>query len=337
MPLDKAQAEELKSLVAVARKRPLNFGLCVGKQPEGTILELHRVKSPEILGRLAKKSGETAKIAFGTLEVKGKRMTLNCAEDPPPGLAKRTKMFLKSLDMKMAVIIADAEGNILEQEIDEEDLVEDERDEEEAAEEGAPAAPDWPALTAELSRLAKTIAETAGSDAAWRQSLVALAGRANAALKARQDFAATRAAIDALGDALAVAPAGTAPAAAAMPVWTAAKDVADTQLRGLSDRLRKSGTPELVEVAAEVETLLEPVRAKLVAALLDYDRAPARPETRAAALSAVAAAGTWLGADARVRAVDNNPWGVPVSVAATLGAALLRLQRELAAAGRMAS
>jgi hypothetical protein len=38
-----------------------------------------------------------------------------------------------------------------------------------------------------------------------------------------------------------------------------------------------------------------------------------------------------------VRAVDNNPWGVPVSVAATLGAALLRLQRELAAAGRMAS
>lgn len=121
MPLDADQIEELKALIAVARKRDVNFGLCLGKKPEGTVLELHRLKAPDILARTAKKAGETTKVASGTLSVKGKVMTLMCAEDPPKGSAKMAKLFLKGIGLKMAVRIADASGTLLEEDIDEDE------------------------------------------------------------------------------------------------------------------------------------------------------------------------------------------------------------------------
>jgi hypothetical protein len=124
MPMNPEHIEAMKALLAVARKRPLNFGLCIGKQPEGTILEMHRTKNPDALGLLAKKSGETGRIAIGTLEVKGKIVTLSCAEDPPAGLAKRTKQFFKFVDMKMNVRVADAEGNVLDEDVDDDEAQE---------------------------------------------------------------------------------------------------------------------------------------------------------------------------------------------------------------------
>jgi hypothetical protein len=115
-----------------------------------------------------------------------------------------------------------------------------------------------------------------------------------------------------------------------LAVWQAAKEAADGQLRLLSDRLRTTGIPALAEVSQDVETLLDQVRVGLVAALLNYDKDPAKPETRAAALSAIEEASDWLSTDERVRAVDQNPFGVLVTVGATLGAALQELQRDLA-------
>lgn len=129
-------------------------------------------------------------------------------------------------------------------------------------------------------------------------------------------------------------------AAASVPtltVWQTAKDKVDAQLRALSDKLRKSPVPEVVGVADEVETLLEPVRVKLVVALKEFDTAPGEPKARDRALEALATAETWLDSDARVRGIDTNPWGVPVSVAATLGAAFDRLHRNITTAGGAAS
>jgi hypothetical protein len=117
----------------------------------------------------------------------------------------------------------------------------------------------------------------------------------------------------------------------AISVWQTAKDAVDDQLRALSDKLRTAGIPTLIAVSDEVETLLSQVRVGLVAALLEYDGAPADPKRRDAALSAIAASSDWLASDARVRAVDTNPFGVTVSARATLGAALRRLQRDVAA------
>lgn len=114
MPLDAAKLEELKTSIAFARKRPLAFGLCLGKAPETTVLLSHKTKDPETVGRLAKKEGETTKIAFGMMTVEAKNLNLLCHGDIVPGLARKTKEMLKAAGLKMKVRILDAEGNLLE-------------------------------------------------------------------------------------------------------------------------------------------------------------------------------------------------------------------------------
>lgn len=98
-----------------------------------------------------------------------------------------------------------------------------------------------------------------------------------------------------------------------------------------SCRLRKTGSPQVQTVADEVETLLAPLRVKLAGSLMASDNAPADPAAGKAALKAVAEARSWLDTDARVEAINTNPWKVPVSVAGTLGAALDRLESRLTA------
>lgn len=122
MPLDSDELEELKSAVAVARKRDLNFALCLGKKSEGTVMLTHRIKGPEILGKQAKKAGETAKLAFGIMRVKGKNMMLTCHNDPPGGCARKAKEFMaKTVGLKMKVQILDINGQTLEEDGEEDE------------------------------------------------------------------------------------------------------------------------------------------------------------------------------------------------------------------------
>ena len=44
MPLDQNQLDELKSELNVARKRDLNFVICLGKKPDATVMKTHRIK-----------------------------------------------------------------------------------------------------------------------------------------------------------------------------------------------------------------------------------------------------------------------------------------------------
>ncbi len=119
MPLDTDQLDELKSSIAVARKRDLNFALCLGKKPEGTVILTHRIKGPEILSKQAKKAGETAKLAYGTMRVKGKDMMLTCVDAPPSGSARKTKEFLKkSVGLQMKVKLLGVDGTVLEEDGD---------------------------------------------------------------------------------------------------------------------------------------------------------------------------------------------------------------------------
>jgi len=103
-------ADALKASINLARKRPMAFGLCLGKKPEETVLIMHKIKAGEILARQAKKAGNTSKIAYGTLETRGKVVTLNCEADPPAGLLKKTKQYFKSLEMPMRILILDPQG-----------------------------------------------------------------------------------------------------------------------------------------------------------------------------------------------------------------------------------
>jgi hypothetical protein len=113
--------EELKTAIQTARKRPLAFGLCLGKSPEETVLVTHRTKDPEALERQAKKQGTTPKLVSGTLEVAGKNMTLTCLDKPPAATARQLRAFLKQASLPLKVILLDASGNLLEDSGEEDD------------------------------------------------------------------------------------------------------------------------------------------------------------------------------------------------------------------------
>ena len=110
MPMEESALEDLRSMLAFARKGPVNFGVCLGRKPENTVLILHRKKAPEFLQRKAKKDGETAKIACGEIEISGKMANLRCIEDPPPGLQKVLKKFFAKTvgpSLKVTLLAAD--------------------------------------------------------------------------------------------------------------------------------------------------------------------------------------------------------------------------------------
>jgi len=91
----KDSVEDIKTAIAKARKKPLAFGLCLGKKPESTVLITHKSKSASVLGQQARKAGETSKFTFGTMKVQSKNLFLTCEGDAPAGAAKKIKMFLK--------------------------------------------------------------------------------------------------------------------------------------------------------------------------------------------------------------------------------------------------
>ena len=115
------QIDELAANVAFARKRAISFGFCIGKSPETSLLVCHKTKEPEALGRQAKKDGETAKIAFGTMVCQGKDLQLSCQGEVPTGMARKAKEMFKAAGLKFKIAIMDAEGNLLDSDGDEEE------------------------------------------------------------------------------------------------------------------------------------------------------------------------------------------------------------------------
>jgi hypothetical protein len=175
MPLDADQTAELKQLIGVSRKRALNFGICLGSTPESTVLVLHRQRSSDVLMREAKKAGDTAKVACGTMETSGNVVTLTCPEAPPANLARATKQFLATVGVKAKVTILGANGETLDSDEDEEG------EGTETTEEG-PEAPDpyeekWKLVEAQLTPLvARAASESKVADpsqlrAAWAYAL----------------------------------------------------------------------------------------------------------------------------------------------------------------------
>lgn len=113
--------DEIKALIGVSRKRALNFGLCLGKKPDTTVIMMHRMKSPDVLARQAKQAGETNKITYGTLETKGKKLNLTLQGDMPPGLAQHGRKFFGSIGIKLSIVVLDASGKTLESDLDDDD------------------------------------------------------------------------------------------------------------------------------------------------------------------------------------------------------------------------
>ena len=111
------EGDELKKLIKVAKQRPLAFAVVPGKTDEDFLFSLHRKRSADVLGKGLKKEGTGDKYAFGLCAVEGKVMTLTC-ERELPNLAKRLKKWLKSQKAPHNVKILDANGNVIDEDIE---------------------------------------------------------------------------------------------------------------------------------------------------------------------------------------------------------------------------
>ena len=116
---------ELKKMVAMAKKRDLNFAYCPGNDPKEDVFVLDMRKKGEVIGRTARAEGTGTKLGFGTAKAKGKVLSLTCEKELPQ-MAKKLKKFLKFEKLAMNVVVLDMSGNVLEEDV--EDLGGDEDD-----------------------------------------------------------------------------------------------------------------------------------------------------------------------------------------------------------------
>lgn len=95
MAMTEKDLDELKAMLPVARKGPVNFGLAIPGKKGNEALILHRRMAPDLLERRAKQMGGAGVIVSGTLVLSGKEITLDVAEKPKGPVCKRLKLFLK--------------------------------------------------------------------------------------------------------------------------------------------------------------------------------------------------------------------------------------------------
>jgi len=111
------RGKELKKLLAQAKKKELHFAYCPGGQVQDDVFMMHRKKKPEVLGREARAEGEGSKIGFGRVEVTGKIVSLSC-DRVISGMAKKLKKYLAKENCKLNVRLLDADGTVLEEDIE---------------------------------------------------------------------------------------------------------------------------------------------------------------------------------------------------------------------------
>ena len=120
MPNFDVAGPALKKILKKAAQDDVAFAFNPGKSEEDSYFGMHILKSPAILMKEAKAVGAGAKTAFGYSRVamKEKEFRLTC-EMVVPGLAKKLKKFLKANKVNLNVIVMDADGNVLESDVEE--------------------------------------------------------------------------------------------------------------------------------------------------------------------------------------------------------------------------
>lgn len=113
-------------------------------------------------------------------------------------------------------------------------------------------------------------------------------------------------------------------------LWAQARDSVNEQIEALRGHLRGVDDPELQRIAEfGLNGATGKLSVGLMAALVEAD-AGATPQARKKARDAVATYRAFLGQDALVRLLDENPF-VPINIRGTLGSALAELDQALAA------
>jgi hypothetical protein len=119
---------------------------------------------------------------------------------------------------------------------------------------------------------------------------------------------------------------------AARQNWQTASAAVGAQLAQLQKAMKQSGDKELEGI--EVESVTDSFKEPLLAGLGQIDKADGDALKRAAAKTRIIIAGfrKHIEADVTVQACDKNPFKTPVTIRQTLGSALEKLDKALAAA-----
>jgi hypothetical protein len=111
MPTSDEDIQELKALILVAKRKPVNIGVCIGATPEETVVKMHRSRSPASLKREAKGEGETTKAACGTIEVTGREAKLVCEGLPPSGIGRKLKLYFRTIGINLSFDLGDGSSD----------------------------------------------------------------------------------------------------------------------------------------------------------------------------------------------------------------------------------
>jgi hypothetical protein len=322
-------------LIRRAKKRPRPFAFGIG--PDIDLLAAHPKADPMRLARKVREEGAKKGI-WGMVQMDGAVALFTCEKEPFSGARKGLKRWIKQQGLTLKFRLNGPDGEFIDPEDDEA-----EEDGTSAAigtnnPAGTPANADLAALASRLAALLPALKERAG-DPGQRDII-------------RQSYAACDAAIKA-GNAeeaeaglrqLAQLASTPAPAAGSVPVaelavrWEEASTDALGQLATLRRELLKFDDEDLERIArgglAEVQKLLEqhlaPISRLLAAANQDGATLPA--DTAGALSRNIGALRKELASDDRIRACDNNPFGVRVAIQNRLDEALDTLETACAAA-----
>lgn len=116
-------------------------------------------------------------------------------------------------------------------------------------------------------------------------------------------------------------------------IWRDAKEAVDDGLNALASELRSYDNPDLERIAdLGLFALGKGENVALAKALIEYESAgdDRRPRAGAQLRQAIAGYRAVITGHPAVRQIDNNPFGVTVAMAATLGSALDQIERSIA-------
>jgi hypothetical protein len=115
---------------------------------------------------------------------------------------------------------------------------------------------------------------------------------------------------------------------AAVAAWRQASETVDGQVAQLQTLLQRSDDPELREIGEfGMAALSGGNRTRLIAAAMELERADPPPPALLKRVATIAAKfRAHLASDPKVRGFDSNPFGVPVSIRATLEPALQQIE-----------
>lgn len=117
--------------------------------------------------------------------------------------------------------------------------------------------------------------------------------------------------------------------AAAVANWRSTIDTVGGQLASLAAALRKTGSPRLMQIAETgLSEMIGGCTSDVEAALRD-GRPDAGSTAQARVAAAIKSARDGLKSDPRVAASENNPFGIQVTLTASINSALTRLENSL--------